>query len=212
MGVLFIKTVTGKHGVYDCVTVGDTKYYICSMKKVFFVFSADRDGNDCTVHMFVEHSNEASTECMHMRVLSNIVYGYGISGSSDVFTKWDKVTVQKLQNFCLKLFSVGAGRGVVPVRVHGYEDQTVRMQYLGNPAIILFRNTDAFRLLSLQNGDLYTTGVKEEAPAFEAAMNFINGEWSGDKAADSEFSRIMKEIYWEPVLRSKFLEGFYEAV
>lgn len=212
MGVLFIKTVTGKHGVYDCVTVGDTKYYICSMKKVFFVFSADRDGNDCTVHMFVEHSDEASDVCMRMRVLSNIVYGYGVSGSSDIFTKWNKVTVQKLQQYCLGLFSAGAGRGVVPVRVHSYEDQTVRMQYLGNPAIILFRDTDAFRLLSLQNGDLYTTGVKEEAPAFEAAMNFINGEWSGDKAADSELSRIMKEIYWEPVLRSKFLEGFYEAI
>lgn len=212
MGVLFIKTVTGKHGVYDCVTVGDTKYYICSMKKVFFVFSADRDGNDCTVHMFVEHSDEASDVCMRMRVLSNIVYGYGISGSSDVFTKWDKVTVQKLQNFCLKLFSVGAGRAVVPVRVHVYGDQTVRMQYLGYPAIILFRDADTFKLLSLQNGDLYATGVKEEAQAFEAAINFINGEWSGDKAADSEFSRIMKEIYWEPVLRSKFLEGFYEAV
>ena len=94
------------------------------------------------------------------------------------------------------------------MRVHCYEDQTVRMQYLGNPAIVLFRDTDAFKLLSLQNGDLYTTGAKEEAPAFAIAMNFINGEWSGDKVEDSEFSRIMKEIYWEPVLRSKFLEGF----
>ena len=87
MGVLFIKTVTGKHGVYDCVTVGDTKYYICSMKKMFFVFSADIDGNDCTVHMFVEHSDEASDVCMRMRILSNIVYEYGVSGSSDIFTK-----------------------------------------------------------------------------------------------------------------------------